>query len=53
MMNLKFKKSIQVKLNNLFMEEEYREYTLGDLTKIIVMNIITLSILLATMFLVA
>ena len=53
MMNLKFKKSIQVKLNNLFMDEEYREYTLGDLTKIIAINIVALSILYATMFLVA
>lgn len=53
MMNLKFKKSIQVKLNNLFMDEEYREYTLGDLIKIIAMNIIALSILFITMIVVA
>jgi hypothetical protein len=49
-LNLKFKKSIQLKLNNLFSDEEYHAYTLGEVLGIFAINavVMTLVIILST-----
>ena len=49
-MNLKFKRSIQLKLNKLFFDEEYHAYTLGELLKIIAANILFIAFIILTSF---
>ena len=46
-MNLKFKKGIQLKLNNLFSDEEYHQYTLGEFLKIMASNVIVMVLIVA------
>lgn len=42
-MNLKFKKGIQKKLNWLFSDEEYHVYTLGEFLKIMSANVVLMT----------
>ena len=42
-LNLKFKKNIQLKLNNLFSDEEYHAYTLGEVLGIFAINAVVMT----------
>lgn len=46
LLNLKFNKEIQKKLNNFFDDEEYKEYKLGDLLKIICANVVVMTVII-------
>lgn len=53
LMNLKFNRKIQKKLNNWFFDEKYHEYTLGEFAKIMLGNIIFILTLVGLMLLTA
>jgi hypothetical protein len=52
-MNLKFNRKIQKVLSNLFFDEEYHQYTLGEFTKIMLGNIVFILTLVGLMLLTA
>ena len=47
LMNLKFNRKIQVKLNKLFYDEEFHQYSLGEVLKIAAANAILMSLIVA------
>lgn len=46
-MNLKFNRKIQKVLNNLLLNEQYHRYTLGELLKIIAIDIAMVIVFIA------
>lgn len=50
-MNLKFNRKIQMKLNDLFFDEEYHQYTLGEFLKIIAIDILVLGTIVVLSYL--
>lgn len=49
LMNLKFNRKIQKNLNNWFFDEEYHEYTLGEMIKIALATVALFAFMFLTM----
>lgn len=49
LMNLKFKKSVQLKLNDWFYDEQYHEYTVGEMIKIALATVALFAFMFLTM----